>query len=289
MTEEYMTDEERKKFEDRCTIKSKEMFIETCRMNGIPDDWYAFHKDPSKPVYCEGLHVGVTTCLIPMQVWDLMFERLISYKELFDWEHSGERMKILSISVVSENATVALIEDQPFPFVKLTISSANPNSRSDGWEYCGYNHYEGLDYYSKVDDLRAHIPEIEVKFRKLTDSRDRMTFGFSETSMIGYYKYPTPSERLDEIGRDIYEILSERKYIACLNRMELSNSVKKKMMPFLTEHLLEDEYKVLCEIQRNPQLKDPRRRDKDIPIRTNVSLSRGDCVGWYDPGRRRKL
>ncbi len=32
-----MTDEERKEFEDRCTIKSKEMFIETCRKNGIPE------------------------------------------------------------------------------------------------------------------------------------------------------------------------------------------------------------------------------------------------------------
>ena len=283
-----MTSEERRKYEDRCTIKSKEMFIETCRKNGIPDDWYAFHKDLSKPVYSEGLHVGDTSCLIPMQVWDLMFERLISYKELFDWEHSGEKMKILSISVVSENATVELVEDQPFPFVKLTISSFNPHSRSDGWEYCGFNHYEGVGHYSKVDNLCSHISEIEVEFRKLTDSRDRMTFGFSETSMIGYYKYPTPSELLDEIGREIYEKLSEGKYIGCLNGMKLSNSVRKKMMPFLTEHLLEDEYKVLCEIQRNPLLKDPRRRDRDIPIRTNISQSRGHCVGWYDPGSRGK-
>ena len=283
-----MTSEERSKYEDRCTIKSKEMFIEICRKNGIPDEWYAFHKDPSKPVYMEGLHVGFTTCLIPMQVWDLMFERLISYKELFDWEHSGEKMKILSISVVSENATVELVEDQPFPFVKLTISSFNPHSRSDGWEYCGFNHYEGVGHYSKVDNLCSHISEIEVEFRKLTDSRDRMTFGFSETSMIGYYKYPTPSELLDEIGREIYEKLSEGKYIGCLNGMKLSNSVRKKMMPFLTEHLLEDEYKVLCEIQRNPLLKDPRRRDRDIPIRTNISQSRGHCVGWYDPGSRGK-
>ena len=32
-----MTDETRKEIEDRCTIKSKEMFIETCRKNGIPE------------------------------------------------------------------------------------------------------------------------------------------------------------------------------------------------------------------------------------------------------------
>ena len=271
-----MTDEERKKFEDRCTIKSKEMFIETCRMNGIPDDWYAFQKDPSKPVYCEGLHVGVTTCLIPMQVWDVMFERLITYKEKYDWEHSDENLKILSISVDCEVVTARVTEDKQYPFITITKSSYYEKDEgliADGWERSGYDQYMAEYKYSKVVDIRQWIPKVEVKFRKRTDSRDRMTFGFLLTSMIGLYSYPTPPELLDEIGRDIYKKLSESKYTECLEGQELSSSVQKKMMPFLTEHLIEDEYRELCELKKNP-------KKKDSPIRTNLSQSRGNCVGW---------
>ena len=274
MTEEYMTDEERKKFEDRCTIESKEMFIETCRKNGIPDDWYAFQKDPSKPVYCEGLHVGVTTCLIPMQVWDVMFEMLITYKEKYDWEHSDEKLKILSISVDCEVVTARVTEDKPYPFITITKSSYYEKDEkliADGWERSGYDQYMAEYKYSKVIDIRQWIPKLEVKFRKRTDSRDRMTFGFLLTSMIGYYRYPTPPELLDEIGRDIYRKLSESKYAECLEGQELSSSVQKKMMPFLTEHLIEDEYKALCDLKQNPGM-------KDTPIRTNVSMCRGRLV-----------
>ena len=288
-----MTSEERKKFEDRCTIKSKEMFIETCRMNGIPDEWYAFHKDHSKPVclegttvYADGLHIGSTSCSVPMRVWDNMFESLISYKWLVDWERSGERMKVLSISVDCEIVTAQVTEDKQYPFITIRKSSFYENDTeliAEGWKRSGYDQYMGEYNYSKVVDVRQWIPRVEVRFRKLTDDRDRMTFGFPQISMIGYYRYPTPPELLEEIGHDIYEELSKRKYIECLIGMELSSSVKKKMMTFLTEHLIEDEYRALCEIQQDLRMKDPRLSKKKSPIRTNVAFSRGNCVGWYDP------
>lgn len=167
------------------------MFIETCRKNGIPDEWYAFEKDP----------------------------------ELL----------------------------------------------AEGWERSGYDQYLAEYKYSIVADVRKWIPEVMVKFRKRTDIRDRMTFGFSKTSMIGYYKYPTPPELLNEIARDIYDRISESKYAKILCDMELASSVKEKMMPFLREHLIEDEYEALCELKRNPKL-------KDTPIRCNVSQCRGFFV-----------
>lgn len=270
-----MTDEERKEFEDRCTIKSKEMFIETCRKNGIPNEWYAFEKDPSKPVYADGLYVGSTRCRIPMQVWDKMFERLISYKKLYGWEHSDEKLKILSISVECDVVLARVAEDNHYPFVTITKSSFEENDQkliAEGWERTGYDQYMAEYKYSIVEDVRKWIPKVQVKFRKRTDIRDRATFGFWKTSMIGYYKYPTPPELLDEIARDIYDRIAESEYATILCDMEIANSVKEKMMPFLMEHLIEDEYKALCELQRNP-------KKKDTPIRCNVFQCRGFFIG----------
>ena len=35
---------------DKCRIKSKEQFLDECRKAGVPEDWYAFICDRSKPV-----------------------------------------------------------------------------------------------------------------------------------------------------------------------------------------------------------------------------------------------
>ncbi|MBO4398714.1 MAG: hypothetical protein J5795_01145, partial [Lachnospiraceae bacterium] len=34
---------------------------------------------------------------------------------------------------------------------------------------------------------------------------------------------------------------------------ELSRSIVEKMMPFLTANLIEDEYRALCDLKRNPE------------------------------------
>ena len=43
------------RLENGCRIKTKEQFIEACRAAAIPDDWYAFVRDRTKPVSMDGL------------------------------------------------------------------------------------------------------------------------------------------------------------------------------------------------------------------------------------------
>ena len=254
-----MAPEEQKRLEDMCTIKSQKMFIDTCRKNGIPDDWYAFYKDYSKVVYSEGTFVNPDTeCAIRMQVWDVMFEKLIRHKFLYDWEHSDENLKIYNISVHCDVVTAYVCQDKPFPYVTVRkrISGSPddmPAEELDGWRRDGYDPYFADYLYTKEVDIRSYLQHILVRFRKRTDVRDRRTFGFSDVSMLGHYIYPTPTERMDEIAHEVYDSLVKEKYPVVLVEKELSRSIVEKMMPFLTANLIEDEYRALCDLKRNPE------------------------------------
>ncbi|MBO7631243.1 MAG: hypothetical protein J6S78_02810 [Lachnospiraceae bacterium] len=58
---------------------------------------------------------------------------------------------------------------------------------------------------------------------------------------------------MDEIAHEVYDSLVKEKYPVVLVEKELSRSIVEKMMPFLTANLIEDEYRALCDLKRNPQ------------------------------------
>ncbi|MBQ2591972.1 MAG: hypothetical protein II567_01655, partial [Candidatus Riflebacteria bacterium] len=81
----------RQEIYDKCRVKTQEQFIEECRKAEIPDDWYAFTKDTSKPVFMNEDTVyygkgGHTIVMYDFQRWDVAFEELLRYKKHYQWE-----------------------------------------------------------------------------------------------------------------------------------------------------------------------------------------------------------
>ncbi len=107
----------------------------------------------------------------------------------------------------------------------------------DGWEYEGYDRYMDYSNYSKTVDIRSLKAAITVEFTKLTDDRDRETFGFHERSMRGAYRYPLPADLKDVITR-------------CVQRSgDMTEPLRNLLKQRFEKTLLEDEYRALARLK----------------------------------------
>lgn len=241
-----MTDEEIKALEDKCTLKTKEQFVEACRKAGISEDWYAFSNDRIKPVCIGEKEVlygkgGKTIVLYPFQLWDTAYEELLKYKDLYDtFIKEGTKFRIDDVRWSSDVQIVAG-RSNGYPYVTLRhvefSEEPDPSLLEKGWIYDGYDHYMGYSNYYKNVNIKNLAGEIVVEFTKLTDDRDRIEFGFTDAYMCGSYRYPVPAE------------LKERILYNFHFNGQLSGQLKDELKQRFSKKLLEDEFHALVRLR----------------------------------------
>lgn len=241
-----MTDEEIKALEQKCTLKTKEQFVEACREAGISEEWYAFSDDRIKPVNIgekEVLYgiIGKTIVLYPFQLWDVAYEELLKYKDQYD-TFIRDRTKFRIDNVRwSSDVQIYAGRSNGYPYVTLrhVEFSKNPDRAllEKGWTYGGYDHYMDYSDYYKTVDIRDLAGEIVVEFTKLTDDRDRIEFGFTDAFMRGSYRYPVPSELKERILHNFH-----------ING-QLSGQLIDELKQRFSKRLLEDEYQALLRLR----------------------------------------
>ena len=134
-----------------------------------------------------------------------------------------------------------ITDRETFPYVTLRhVGFSKEPDRAllnDGWEYDGYDHYMDYSNYSKTVDIRSLKAAIVVEFTKLTDDRDRETFGFRERSMRGTYRYPIPEDLKDVITR-------------CVHRSgDMTEPLRNLLKQRFGKTLPEDEYRALVRLK----------------------------------------
>lgn len=240
-----MTPEEIKRIEANCVIKTKEDFINECKQAGIPEDWYSFTYDKTKPVCFDGNSVyygkmGVTNHAVLMTMWDTAFKKLQDYKKQYEWEQSGNIFRIDDINIHSKER-ISDKRNMEFPYVTIytcTFTEKPVQSLIDeGWEPGSYSYYMGEFSYTKTADIRTLFDKVEFSFTKKTDDRDKMEFGFTDEFTEGSYHYPLPLEFLEEIA------------VAKFNKQPLSDELKERLITALASNIVEDEFNALLELR----------------------------------------
>ena len=241
-----MTDEEIKALENKCTLKTKEQFFEACRKADISEDWYAFSNDRIKPVCIGEKEVlygkgGKTIVMLPFQLWDIAYEKLLEYKDQYDtFIKAGTKFRIDDVRWNS-NAQIVASQSGGYPYVTLRhvefSEDPEPSLLEKGWIYDGYDHYMGYSNYYKNVNIRNLAGEIVVEFTKLTDDRDRIEFGFTDAYMCGAYRYPVPAE------------LKERILYNFHFNGQLSGQLKDELKQRFGKKLLEDEFHALVRLR----------------------------------------
>ena len=95
-----------KQFLDLCRIKTQEQFVKECRKEAIPESWYAFTADRSKPVSMDEDTVyygkiGKSIVSYPFQRWDIAYNELLKYKKNQALAQSGEQYRIDDIQWIA--------------------------------------------------------------------------------------------------------------------------------------------------------------------------------------------
>ena len=232
---------------DKCRIKTKEQFLQECRMAAIPMDWYAFIRDRSKPVSMDGDTVyygksGKTIVSYPFQRWDIAFRELLSYKEEYEWEATGAPFRITSVEWESNADITAALGNTMT--IRACRFSEQPEQEmlDDGWTYDHYDHYMGYSVYHKTVANSSIMRNafIVFTFTKRTDKRDAATFGFEEDRYLrGSYRYPVPKDLRTRI-------VAERDV-----PVRLSAELCKTLTERLAKNLLEDEFQDLRAFQKD--------------------------------------
>ena len=234
---------------DKYRIKTKEQFLQECRMAAIPVDWYAFIRDRSKPVSMDGDTVyygksGKTIVSYPFQRWDIAFRELLSFKEEAEWEATGAAYRITSVNWESDAHITAACGNTMT--IRECRFSEQPEQEmlDDGWTYDHYDRYMGYSVYHKTVSAGSVMRNavIVFTFTKRTDRRDADTFGFAEGRYLsGTYRYPVPQDLRARIG-------SERDF-----PVRISDGLCKTLTERLAKNLLEDEYQDLRAFQHDVQ------------------------------------
>lgn len=229
---------------NNCRIKTQEEFIEECRKAEISDDWYAFTKDTSKPVYMNEDTVyygkgGHTIVMYDFQRWDIAFEELLRYKKHYQWEQSGELYRIDNIKW-ENNMNITSFHGNSATIRRVAFTKEEEQALiDDGWIYDNYDQYMCYTNFHKTIDVRSLKSLIVFKFTKITDERDKKEFGFKDKSMKGCYRYPVPKD-MDE-------------YITSSVRRtgEISEPLKNMLRRRFEKSLLEDEFLALVKLKKD--------------------------------------
>lgn len=230
---------------DRCRIKTREQFLEECRMAGISEDWYAFTCDPSKSVSMDEDTVyyhktGKTIVSYPFQRWDIAFRELLSYQEEYEWEATGAPYRITSVEWES-NANITASFGRTMMLRAYRFSEQpEQNMLDDGWTYDHCDRYMGYSVYHKPVSAGSVMRNASIVFSfiKRSDKRDAETFGFEEGAYLcGSYRYPVPQELRARI-------MSERGF-----PVRLSDELLEILTLRLAKNLLEDEFEDLRAFQ----------------------------------------
>ena len=234
---------------DKCRIKSKEQFLDECRKVGVPEDWYAFICDRSKPVSMDENTVyygksGKTIVSYPFHRWDIAFRELLIYKEEYEWEATGAPYRITSVEWQS-NADVTAVLGNTMKLQACRFSEQPEQEMlDDGWVYDHYDHYMGYSVYHKTVANSSIMRNafIVFTFTKRTDRRDAETFGFEEGRYLsGTYRYPVPKDLRTRI-------VAERDF-----PVRISDELCKVLAERLAKNLIADEYEDLRAFQKDVQ------------------------------------
>ncbi len=252
-----MTEQEIQKIEEKCKIKSKDEFLHACNKAGIKSEWYSFSYDKNKPVCFDGNSVyygiaGVTNCHVEMTKWDVGYDKLLNYKNEYEWEQLGLQYKVESIKPIYKNIISERNRNLQLEYPYVQVWDFTPTNKpvdsmlTDGWEPGGYDQYMGYFNYYKNVDIRDNIKCIEIFFKKRTNKRDRDTFGFTDAFTYGVYKYPVPNDMIDDVANDCF--LSER-FPNKDSHEILSSETCLKIAKVYDKRILEDEYSALCRLK----------------------------------------
>ena len=235
---------------DYSNIKTKEEFIEFCNKNGIHQDWYGFETDNSYPVTINGCQVltargGYTGCNDEARALQVAIEKLLKYKEKYDWEHSGETFRITSVDLELLGFSFSQLE---FPKISMRNSVRDfPGDKiqskdliADGYELYNYDRYMDEKVYIKKGDIRDYVRKkmLEFHFQKKTDDRDIREFGIGAEFENGLYRYPVPEDMVDEISEYIF------------NKMPFSEDLKKRLIDRLAVNIIDEEFESLLRIKK---------------------------------------
>ena len=229
-----------------CRIKTKEQFLLECRAAGIPEDWYAFTCDRSKPVSIDEDTVyygrsGETIVAYPFHRWDIAFDKLLIYKEEYEWEATGAPYRITSVKWES-NANIASAIGGHVMTLREYRFSEQPEREmlDDGWTYDHYDRYMGHSVYLKTVPASSVMRNASIAFffTKRTDKRDADAFGFPEGKYLrGSYRYPVPPDLRTRIR-------SERYF-----PVRISEELCAVLTERLAKNLIEDEFEDLRAFQ----------------------------------------
>ena len=231
---------------DKCRIKTKEQFLEECRMAGISADWYAFTCDRSKPVSIDENTVyyqktGKTIVAYPFHRWDIAFTELLRYKEEYEWEATGAPFRIIAVTW-EPNANISSMSGGRTMRLREYRFSKEPEQEmlDEGWVYDHYDWYMGYSVYHKTVSNGSVMRNsfIVFEFMKRTDKRDAEMFGFVEGVYLkGSYRYPVPRDLRDQIVSAYY------------SRGRIPDDLKDTLTQRLAKNLLDDEFEALRELQ----------------------------------------
>ena len=232
---------------DRYRIKTREQFIDECRKAGINEDWYTFVCDRSKPVSIDEDTVyygrsGETIVAYPFQLWDTAFQKLLAYKEEYEWEATGAPYRINSVNWES-NANITSTLGNSMTLREYRFCEHPEQEMLDnGWIYDHYDRYLGCSVYHKTETTSSLMRNacIVFRFTKRTDKRDADTFGFTEGSYLcGAYRYPVPQDLRTRIR-------SERDF-----PIRISDELCKILTERLAKNIIEDEFEDLRAFQED--------------------------------------
>lgn len=250
---------------EKCRIKTKEQFLQECHSSGIPEDWYAFTCDRSKPVSIDEDTVyygksGKTIVAYPFHRWDIAFSKLLSYKKEYEWEATGALYRITSVNWESGVNIASTLGGHVMTLREYRFSEKPEREMlDDGWTYDHYDRYMGYSVYHKTVTAGSVMrnSSIVFVFTKRTDKRDADTFGFPEGKYLqGAYRYPVPQDLRTRIR-------SERDF-----PVRISQELCKVLTERLAKNLMEDEFHDLRTFQDVEQKAlsaafDPRLSEKD--------------------------
>ena len=231
---------------DKCRIKTKEQFLEECRMAGIPETWYAFTCDRSKPVSIDEDTVyygkgGETIVAYPFHRWDIAFDKLLIYKEEYEWEATGAPYRITSVQWESGANITAFFGGHTMTIREYRFAEQPEQEMlDDGWVYDRYDRYLGCSVYHKTVSAGSVMRNSAIVFRftKRTDKRDANTFGFAEGRYLsGAYRYPVPQDLRTRLR-------SERDF-----PFRISDELRRVLTERLAKNLIEDEFEDLRAFQ----------------------------------------
>lgn len=190
---------------------TKEEFLIEIKKNNIPDEWYSLNGDNSKPVWLEGktIHygdVGQTYCS-KGNVYPIILEELLVYKEKYEFEHSINVAKINSITIhkaKSKGIISKYIGNKIWELSAIAEDDQDEELLADGFVFTYYDRYMAYYNYKKQVDNSIFI-SMDIAFTKNTSEEDNRVFGFNKPSLPAHIAVKIPDKIREYVINKIEE------------------------------------------------------------------------------------